>query len=339
MTLFRRDCQALSVLLGLWLCTLARATSVGDISPQWVKGSLSIKFYEQTCPQLDGIVKAAVTQALNTDLTLAGSLVRMAFHDCFVRGCDASLLLDSTPAQQAEKTAGPNQNSLRGFNVYDAIKNAVETVCPGVVSCADIIALVARDSVVATGGPTWPIYLGRRDGIVSSQQEANSQIPAATLGYSQLMAAFANVGLSQHDLVTLSGAHTLGRAQCFLFSNRLYNFTGQGDTDPTIDATFAAQLKAACPPNSPTASFVPLDSTQNIFDRNYYTDVLAGRGVFQSDAALLTARYPLSIITAISQDPTNFFKDFPVSMNRMLAIGVLTGTQGEIRKKCNVVNS
>ncbi|KAL2613579.1 hypothetical protein R1flu_025271 [Riccia fluitans] len=320
-------------------CNGSEGTALGNFSELWTKGSLSIKFYDQTCPQFQGIVKAGVTAALNNDLSIAGSLIRMAFHDCFVRGCDASILLDSTPTQPAEKSALPNQNSLRGFEVFDNIKATMESVCPGVVSCADIIALVARDSVVATGGPNWNVYFGRKDGFFSSQQEANSQTPAPTMGYSQLMAAFANVGLSQHDLVTLSGAHTLGRAQCFLFQSRLYNFTGQGDTDPSIEPAFASQLKQICPPNAPTASFVPLDGTQNVFDRNYYTQLLAGRGVFQSDAALITERYPRSVVMNISQDPTNFLKDFPVSMNRMLAIGVLTGTQGEIRKQCRVINS
>lgn len=64
-----------------------------------------------------------------------------------MQGCDGSILLDDTSSFTGEKRAAPNVNSARGFEVVDSIKSAVESVCPGVVSCADILALTARDSV------------------------------------------------------------------------------------------------------------------------------------------------------------------------------------------------
>lgn len=64
-----------------------------------------------------------------------------------LQGCDGSILLDDTSSFTGEKNAGPNRNSARGFEVIDQIKSAVEKVCPGVVSCADILAIAARDSV------------------------------------------------------------------------------------------------------------------------------------------------------------------------------------------------
>lgn len=67
----------------------------------------------------------------------------------YLQGCDGSILLDDTPTFTGEKTAGPNNNSLRGYDVVDNIKSNVEASCPQVVSCADILAVAARDSVVA----------------------------------------------------------------------------------------------------------------------------------------------------------------------------------------------
>jgi peroxidase len=67
---------------------------------------------------------------------------------CFVlQGCDGGILLDDTSTFTGEKNAGPNANSARGFEVIDAIKTQVEASCKATVSCADILALAARDGV------------------------------------------------------------------------------------------------------------------------------------------------------------------------------------------------
>jgi len=63
------------------------------------------------------------------------------------KGCDASVLLDDTGTLKGEKNALPNKNSLRGFEVIDTIKSALEKACPSTVSCADILALAAREAV------------------------------------------------------------------------------------------------------------------------------------------------------------------------------------------------
>lgn len=72
-----------------------------------------------------------------------------------MQGCDASVLLDRIDGGKSERDAAPNR-SLRGFGAVDKIKARLEKQCPGTVSCADILALAARDSLVLVGGPIDP---------------------------------------------------------------------------------------------------------------------------------------------------------------------------------------
>ncbi|XP_061366640.1 peroxidase 3-like [Gastrolobium bilobum] len=298
-------------------------------------GSLRKNFYRKTCPQAEQIVQTKIQQHVSTRPELPAKLIRMHFHDCFVRGCDGSVLLNSTSNNQAEKDAIPNL-SLSGFDVIDDIKEAVEAKCPGVVSCADIVALAARD---AFNKPMWEVLTGRRDGTVSLIGDVLANIPAPFFNFTQLKQSFANKKLTVHDLVVLSGGHTIGIGHCNLFSNRLFNFTGKGDQDPSLNPTYAAFLKTKCQGLSDTTTAVDMDpnSSEN-FDSDYYSILLQNKGLFQSDAALLTTKESKNIVKELVKQ-NKFFTEFAQSMKRMGAIEVLSGSAGEIRRKCSVVNS
>ncbi|GJX29981.1 ribonuclease H-like domain-containing protein [Tanacetum coccineum] len=218
-----------------------KVDSTNQIADIFTKG---FGFYTSSCPKAEKIVQDYVNKHIPNAPSLAAALIRMNFHDCFVRGCDASILLNFTSASgnQTEKVAIPNQ-TVRGFGFIDAIKSLVEAECPGVVSCANIIALASRDSIVATGGPSWKVPTGRRDGLFSNASEALAQIPAPFDNITVLIQKFANKSLDVKDLVLLSGAHTIGISHCPSFSNRLYNFTGVGDRDPSLDSEYADNLR------------------------------------------------------------------------------------------------
>ncbi|KAF3620769.1 putative BEL1-like homeodomain protein 3-like [Capsicum annuum] len=111
-------------------------------------GGLFPELYQFSCPQANEIVMSVLEEAIAEDPRMAASFLRLHFHDCFVQGCDAAILLDKNSAFKSEKEAGPNKNPLRGFEVIDEIKAKLEQVCPHTVSCADTLALAARDSVV-----------------------------------------------------------------------------------------------------------------------------------------------------------------------------------------------
>ncbi|KMT09426.1 hypothetical protein BVRB_6g129010 [Beta vulgaris subsp. vulgaris] len=302
---------------------------------------LNVGFYANSCPLVESITSNVVKHTLSVAPSLSGPLLRMFFHDCFVRGCDASVLLDS-PTNQAEKDSIPNQ-TLRGYEIIDRVKSALEMHCPGVVSCADIIALVSRDVVVQTGGVSWKVETGRRDGRVSVLNEALSELPPPFFNITSLKSLFQRKGLSVKDLVVLSGAHTIGISQCAAFTNRLYNFSGTGDInsfDPTMDPNYVAALRKKCIRNGPNV-FVEMDpGSSKVFDGHYYELVSKRRGLFQSDAALLDNAETRNYVEThkISGNQGNFFKDFAVSMVNMGRIGVLTGNAGEIRKVCSRIN-
>ncbi|RDX79305.1 Peroxidase 15, partial [Mucuna pruriens] len=302
---------------------------------------LDPSFYKKTCPNVYSIVAQVVSTVAQKDPRMPASLVRLHFHDCFVQGCDASILLNNTATIESEQQALPNNNSIRGLDVVNQIKTAVENACPGVVSCADILTLAAEISTVLAGGPYWDVSLGRRDSLTANRTLANQNLPAPFFNLTQLEGAFAVQGLNTTDLVALSGAHTFGRAHCSLFVGRLYNFSGTGKPDPTLNTTYLQQLRTICPNGGPGTNLTNFDpTTPDTFDKNYYSNLQVKKGLLQSDQELFstTGADTIAIVNKFSSDQNAFFASFSASMIKMGNIGVLTGTKGEIRKQCNFVN-
>lgn len=322
---------------------LLLALSMLQLMSNTAAAQLTSGFYSNTCPQLEEIVLQGMQQAVQKEARLAASILRLNFHDCFVQGCDASILLDDTPTFQGEKTAGPNNNSVRGFEVIDSIKSNVEAACPGVVSCADILSLASRDGVALLKGPRWDVPLGRRDSKTASFSGANTNIPAPNSTLSTLISMFSAKGLSTLDLVALSGAHTIGLARCVVFRQRLYNQAGSGKQDPTLAASFAGKLAAACPPVGGDNNLSPLDLfSPNLFNSQYFINLELGKGLLTSDQVLFSTT-PSAPTTSLTMDFANsqpdFFENFKKSMVKLSSISVLTGSNGEIRTNCRKINS
>ncbi|KAJ1688792.1 hypothetical protein LUZ63_012947 [Rhynchospora breviuscula] len=293
---------------------------------------LSPSFYDKSCPGAFRSIRSAVYAAVLKEHRMGASLLRLHFHDCFVNGCDGSVLLDDTPTFTGEKTAAPNNNSIRGFEVIDTIKSNLEAICPQVVSCADILAIAARDSVVALGGPTWTVQLGRRDATTASFSDANSNIPKPTSDLSTLISDFSNKGLSATDLIALSGAHTIGQARCTTFRTRIYNETN-------IETSLATSLQSNCPSTGGDDKLSPLDAfTPNSFDNYYYKNLVNSKGLLHSDQQLYSGGSTDSQVTGYSSDLSKFYADFKAAMINMGNISPLTGTSGEIRKNCRKTN-
>ncbi|KAF3786005.1 Peroxidase 1 [Nymphaea thermarum] len=301
--------------------------------------SLKIGFYNTSCPSAESIVRAAVASAVAANPGIAAGLIRLHFHDCFVRGCDASVLLNSTNGT-AERDSPPNA-SLRGFEVINAAKTQLESTCPNTVSCADILAFAARDGAALVGNISYQVPSGRRDGLVSNSTEALLNLPPPTSNISDLLTFFSNKNLTERDMVILSGAHSIGVAHCASFTDRLYNSSSPTGVDPTLDAAYAARLRAVCPnntaPTDPTT--VNMDTiTPNVLDINYYVGLNRNLGLFTSDHALLTSNTSLQIVNNSLKNATKWAQLFAQAMVKMGKIQPITGKNGQIRKNCALLN-
>ncbi|RVX11597.1 Lignin-forming anionic peroxidase [Vitis vinifera] len=271
------------------------------------EAQLSSSFYDNACPSALSTIRTAIRTAVSRERRMAASLIRLHFHDCFVQGCDASILLDDSPTIQSEKNAPNNNNSVRGFEVIDNVKSQVENICPGVVSCADILAVAARDASVAVGGPTWTLKLGRRDSTTSGLSQAATNLPTFRDGLDRLTSLFSSKGLSTRDMVALSGSHTIGQARCVTFRDRIY---GNGTN---IDAGFASTRRRRCPADNGNGddNLAPLDLvTPNSFDNNYFKNLIQRKGLLQSDQVLFNGGSTDSIVTEYSKSPSTFSSDF-----------------------------
>ncbi|KAJ6863580.1 hypothetical protein NC652_040198 [Populus alba x Populus x berolinensis] len=231
---------------GLWrvvLVIFAMALSV--------ESQLKTGFYSSSCPKAEAIVRSTVESYFKKDPTIAAGLLRLHFHDCFVQGCDGSVLI-----------AG----------LSSAERNAIR------------------------------------------------------------------------KLVSVSGAHTLGRTHCQFIRYRLYNFTATGNADPTINQSFLSQLRALCPNNGDGTIPVPLDKdSQTDFDTSFFKNVRDGNGVLESDQRLWDDAATRHVVKKYAGNirgllGLRFDVEFRQAMVKMSSIDVKTGTNGEIRKACSKFN-
>ncbi|TVU31637.1 hypothetical protein EJB05_23332, partial [Eragrostis curvula] len=300
------------------------------------RGQLANNYYAGKCnASVETIIHDAVKARMVWDRRIVAGLLHMQFHDCFVAGCDASLLLDGP---NTEKTAIQN-GQLFGYDLIDEIKTELEQACPGVVSCADIIIAATRDAVGMAGGPSYQVQLGRRDGTVSQAWMAGA-LPSPSVDIPTAINMFAKKGFNSFDMAILMGAHTVGVTHCSVISDRLYNFNGTGLPDPAMDPTYVWILTTfACPKNPTFDNIVFLDDPSSILvvDKSYYQQIINRRGVLAVDQALGDHSSTAWMVNFLAT--TDFFPSmFSYALNKLAALDVKTGTNGEIRKNCRSTN-
>ncbi|KAI4327368.1 hypothetical protein L6164_019839 [Bauhinia variegata] len=310
--------------------------------PYFSSAQLSRHHYAKTCPNVENIVREVVRKKFQQTFVTVPSTIRLFFHDCFVQGCDASVMIQSTPNNKAEKDH-PDNLSLAGdgFDTVIKAKEAVDSVpqCKNKVSCADILALATRDVIALAGGPSYAVELGRFDGLVSKASNVNGRLPAPNFNLNQLNSLFASNGLTQTDMIALSGAHTVGFSHCSRFANRIYNFTHKIPVDPTLDRLYANQLQSMCPRKVDPRIAIDMDpATPRAFDNAYYKNLLQGKGLFSSDQVLFTDPRSKPAVNAFASNSKTFHANFIAAITKLGRVGIKNAKNGNIRTRCDVFN-
>ncbi|XP_049400112.1 peroxidase 44-like [Solanum stenotomum] len=299
-----------------------------------VSAQLQVGFYNTKaarCPAAETIVRDTVRTRFSSDRTITAALLRMYFHDCFVRGCDASLLIDSknTKNKKSEKDAGAN-GSVRGYELIDQIKSKLEATCPNTVSCADIIALATRDAVALAGGPGYSIPTGRRDGLVSDPSQVN--LPGPSITVPQAIQTFQSKGFNVNEMVSLLGGHTVGITHCsFIQEDRLSR------ADGSMDTKLFTSLKKTCSANGGSPVFLD-QNTSFVVDNSFYKQLKLKKGILKIDQLLESDGSTAGIVTNFASNPKAFQQAFANALIKLGNTQVLVGKSGEVRKNCRAFN-
>ncbi|XP_028780084.1 probable peroxidase 26 [Neltuma alba] len=331
-----RSMRALGLLMVIFAVVMMRMEAV---EAETTAPKLEWHYYKvhNTCRYAEVYVRHQVKIFWDNDKGITPKLLRLLYADCFVTGCDASVLLDGP---NSEKKA-PQNRGLAGFVVIDKIKTVLEDRCPGVVSCADILHLAARDALQLAGAPGYPVFTGRRDGFKSDV--ASVDLPSPSISHQDALSYFNSKGLSELDMTTLLGAHSMGRTHCSFIVDRLYNYNGSGKPDPTMNATLVETLRKQCPPpkkgqHDPLVFLNPQSGSHFTFTESYYQRILTHEAVLGVDQQLLYGDDSPQITEEFAAGFEDFRRSFALSMYRMGNINVLTGNQGEIRHNCRYTN-
>ncbi|XP_020580264.1 peroxidase 51-like [Phalaenopsis equestris] len=320
------------------------AISITCLLIQPSSAQLRQNYYSKICPNVESIVRNAVTQKFQQTIVTVPGTLRLFFHDCFVNGCDASVMVASTANNNAEKDSSDNLSLAGdGFDTVIKAKAAVDAVaqCRNKVSCADILTMAARDVISLAGGPSFVVELGRLDGLVSTAASVNGKLPQPNFNLNQLNSLFAANGLSQTDMIALSAAHTLGFSHCNRFANRIYDFGGRkGAIDPSLNQTYAKQLQGMCPRNVDPNIAINMDPiTPRTFDNLYFSNLQQRMGLFTSDQSLADDSRSRPTVDTWAANSNAFNNAFIAAMTRLGRVGVKTSTAlGNIRRDCSVFN-
>ncbi|XP_060190871.1 suberization-associated anionic peroxidase 2-like [Lycium barbarum] len=271
-----------------------------------------------------GAIRAVVREHITTNRRFGAFVIRLFFHDCFLNGCDGGILLN---IPGGELTSPPNANSIKGFAVILRATQRIKEQCPSAaVSCADILAIVARDSVNLLGGPLYQVGFIRRDARTpATAQAALNQLPAPFDNAAVQINKFKAKGFEIRHMVALVGAHSIGFARCAILCN-----------GTNVNPRRRATLGCTCPNIN---DIKPLDLSPRVFDKVYYDKLIKGQRLLFWDQVLMGTTSTANIVRSNSNNPTQFLIDFSAAMKKLGNLPPVTSVPLEIRDVCGKVNA
>ncbi|KAG6399982.1 hypothetical protein SASPL_141470 [Salvia splendens] len=307
------------------------------------QSKLKTDYYKKSCPNFGKIIQEVITDKQLAVPTTAAGALRLFFHDCVVGGCDASLLLGSSPISPASERDHEINHSLPGdaFDVVIRAKTRLELECPGVVSCSDVLAEATRDLITMVGGPFYPVPLGRLDSHEPHASKIEGHIATPNMSLTKIIDMFSAKGFSVQEMVALSGAHTVGFSHCSEFANRIFNFSATEDHDPTMNPDYVDGLRKLCVnyKTDPTMAAFNDPMSPGKFDNTYFVNLQNGLGLLASDQILALDPRTKPFVDSYAKDQTKFFQDFAKAMEKVGNLDIKTGDKGEVRKRCDTPNT
>ncbi|GFP96157.1 peroxidase 6 [Phtheirospermum japonicum] len=307
-----------------------------------VESKLTLDYYKKTCPQFADIIQQVVADKQLAIPTTAAGTLRLFFHDCIVGGCDASLLVSSNAFNKAERDNHLNM-ALPGdaFDVVTRAKTRLELSCPGIVSCADILAEATRDLISMVGGPFYPVRLGRKDSLESKAADVEGHIALPNMTMTHIIDTFAAKGFTVQEMVALTGAHTIGFSHCSEFADRIFNYSPTADHDPSMNPDYAQGLKKLCQnyKKDPTIAAFNDPMSPGRFDNTYFVNLQRGIGLLASDQAMAVDPRTKPFVDLYAANESAFFEAFSHAMEKVSVHNVKTGRKGEVRRRCDAPNS
>ncbi|XP_074290107.1 peroxidase 57-like [Silene latifolia] len=304
---------------------------------------LQVGYYRGKCPDksidIQGFIEHIVTEHYYSDKTTLPAFLRMQFHDCFVNGCDASILIYGSATERVHAANA----GVREYDFLDDLKAKVESICPDTVSCADLIAIATTTVLKLGGGPNYPVQTGRKDG--SRSNAGDVKLPRPSVNVQQSFEFFKAKGFSLEEMVALIGCHTVGIAHCGTFQNRLY--PGNTEYDPDMDGSLRWQLSEKCPQYETSTQAVLLDQgsggysnyySDDKFDVSFFHQILQQRGVLTIDQALARDPSTANTVRSFAGSQGLFNAILAQAMVKLQAVDVKTGLDGNIRKVCSKFN-